>query len=425
MNKRALRDAVSGSWRVIQHTWPLLAIGFLVDAAFLFVFLIALQSYLPETLHKSDAIAGYALATFGLAKLTTQIGGGFVSDRLGARRSMLIGTGLLLVADVSIWPLAHVAPWLILGSGALEGLGSSITWPAIYSAGSARVPEGQKGRFTSLLTLATGGALIAGLGGGGVLNARVSFDAAMAWPVAAVAAAFVLGLALLPGMGATVEAASRALPAPGHFRAIITSRERASFAVLVLAEAAAVGGLTAVFRAYGRDVLGVSLYRQALLLLPAAVAGGALVVPGGAIADRIGARRVMTVGFAATGGCLIALARCSDTAQVLPIAAVAGGGFGLAMPGIAATMMRLAGPDGSRGGVIGWFMTVDGLGHAAGPAAAGVILAAFGASAVLMSAGALFLVVAYVALASRLSDDTRAVIESVPAGSATLIGGRS
>jgi MFS family permease len=425
MNRHALVDAASGSWRVILATWPLLAIGFLVDAAFLFVFLIALQSYLPESLHRSDAIAGYALATFGLAKLTTQIGGGFVSDRLGARRSMLIGTGLLLVADVSIWPLAHTAPWLILVSGAIEGLGSSITWPAIYSAGSARVREAEKGRFTSLLTLATGGALIVGLGGGGVLNAHVSFDAAMAWPIAAVAMAFALGLALLPGMGATVEAASRALPAPGRFGTIITSRERASFAVLVLAEAAAVGALTAVFRAYGRDVLGVSLYRQAFLLLPAAVAGGVLVVPGGAIADRIGARRVMTVGFAATGACLIALARYSAAAQVLPIAAVAGGGFGLAMPGIAATMMRLAGPDGSRGGVIGWFMTVDGLGHAVGPAAAGVILASLGASAVLISAGALFLVVAYVALVSRLSDDTREVIESVPAGSVTLMGGRS
>ncbi len=425
MNKRALFDAASGSWRVIRSTWPLLAIGFLVDAAFLFVFLIALQSYLPESLHKSDAIAGYALATFGLAKLATQVGGGFVSDRLGARRSMLIGTGLLLAADLSIWPLAHSAPWLILLSGAVEGLGSSITWPAIYSAGSARVPDGEMGRFTSLLTLATGAALIFGLGGGAVLNAQVSFDAAMVWPVAAVVAAFMLALALLPGMGATVEASIHALPAPGRFRAIVTSRERASFAVLVLAEAAAVGGLTAVFRAYGRDVLNVSLYRQALLLMPAAVAGGLLVVPGGAIADRFGARRVMTVGFAATGAGLIALARYSDAALVLPIAGVAGGGFGLAMPGIAATMMRLAGPDGSRGGVIGWFMTVDGLGHAVGPAAAGVGLAVVGAGAVLAGAGVLFLVVAYVALVSRLSDDTRAVIEAVPAGSTTLIGGRS
>ena len=30
---------------------PLLAIGFLSDAAFIFIFLIALQSYLPESLH--------------------------------------------------------------------------------------------------------------------------------------------------------------------------------------------------------------------------------------------------------------------------------------------------------------------------------------------------------------------------------------
>lgn len=425
MDVPSLRQAAMESLDVGRRTAPLLVIGLLVDSAFLFVFLIALQSYLPESLHASKAIAGYALATFGLAKLVTQVGSGFVSDRLGTRRAMLIGIALLLAADAATWPLAHVAPWLILLTGAVEGLGSSVTWPAIYTAGAARVEPGEKGRFTALLTLSTGVALILGLGGGGALNYFVSFDVAMIAPIVAVSTSFALALVAPPAL-AVAATDTPALPTPGQFRAIVSSRDRASFAALVLAEATAVGALTAAFRAYGREVLDVSLVKQAMLLAPAALLGGAFVVPGGAIADRIGARRVVGAGFATTGVGLLLLSRWGDASVVVPVATVAGGAFGLAMPSIAATMMHLAGPEGSRGGVIGWFMTVDGLGHAVGPAAAGALLATSGASSVLVVAGALFVLVASIALASRLGDDARAEAAAVPAGvSKSLIGGES
>jgi MFS family permease len=418
------REALAGSLDVVRQAAPLLVIGFLVDAGFLFVFLIALQSYLPESLHTSDAIAGYALAAFGLAKLLTQLGGGFVADRLGTRRALILGTGLLLAADASILPLAHVAPWLIIGAGAVEGLGSSVTWPALYSAGASRVAPDQKGRFTALLTLATGGALVAGLGGGGLLNSFASFNQAMAFPIGAVGMA--MALALLTPLSRS-EAATRAepdIPVPGQIRTIIASPQRTVFALIVLSEAAALGALTAGFRSYGRDVLDVSLARQALLLAPAAAIGGLMVVPGGVLADRLGARRVMAPGFAATGICLLLLSRWSDPAFVMSAAAVAGAGFGLAQPTIAATMMALAGPSNTRGGIIGWFMTMDGFGHAAGPAAAGVLLGLLGAPAVMIAAGVTFLFVSYLALTSRLGESVVIAVHSPAAAYTDLeVGG--
>ena len=77
MSLSSIRESVAGSIGIIRRGWPLFLMAFLVDAAFLFIFLIALQSYLPESLHASPAIAGWALAAFGLAKLLTQIGSGF------------------------------------------------------------------------------------------------------------------------------------------------------------------------------------------------------------------------------------------------------------------------------------------------------------------------------------------------------------
>ena len=101
-----LRD----STQIVRRGMPLLTIAFLADAAFIFLFLIVLQAYLPESLHASAAIAGYALAAFGIAKLLTQVASGVVSDRLGTRPAMILGTALLVTAGAAMWPLAHVAP---------------------------------------------------------------------------------------------------------------------------------------------------------------------------------------------------------------------------------------------------------------------------------------------------------------------------
>jgi MFS family permease len=258
-----------------------------------------------------------------------------------------------------------------------------------------------------------------------MINSIASFNVAMMAPIAAVGLAFALAL-LTPLAAAEASRAEPEIPPPGQFRSIVSSPQRAAFALLVLSEAAALGALTAAFRSYGRDVLDVSLARQALLLAPAAVCGGLLVVPGGALADRFGPRRIMAPGFAATGVCLLLLSRWSDPAFVVTIAAAAGAGFGLAVPAIASTMMMLAGPISTRGGIIGWFMTMDGFGHAVGPAAAGVLLGVFGAPAVMIVAGALFLCVAYIALTSRFGEGAAVEVAAVPAvGPDSIVGGRT
>jgi len=427
MNTSSIRDSVAGSIGIIRRGWPLFLMAFFVDAAFVFIFLIALQSYLPESLHSSPAIAGWALAAFGLAKLLTQIGSGFVTDRLGTRLALIAGTGLLLIADASMLPLAHVAPWLIVGAAAVEGFGSSMTWPAVYSAGDARFEKGEKARFTAILTLATGAALIAGLAGGTVINAYASFNVAMIAPIAAVGTAFALAL-LLPHVRDEGRP-KQSMPRPGEIRAVLGHPQRAAFAAVVLTEAAALGALTAAFRAYGRDVLEVNLLHQALFLAPAAILGGIMVIPGGAIADRFGVKRVMVPGFAVTGVCLLLLSRWTEPAFVIGVAAVAGAAFGMAVPTIAAMMMSLAGSTDNRGGVIGWFMTMDGFGHAAGPALAGVLLAVLGARSVLVATGALFVAVAYIALTSRLGEKmhTEAAESGIAAKtrSESAVGGQS
>lgn len=414
---RELAAAAARSVEIGRRGWTLLATAFLVDTAFLFVFLIAVQSYLPDRLHASAAIAGWALGAFGMAKLATQLASGFIADRVGARRALMLGTGLLLAGDVSFLALAHTSPWLVVCAAAVVGLGSSVTWPALYAAADARFADSEKARFTALLTLASGGALVAGLGGGTLLETTVPFDAAMALPIACVGAACALAL-----LGRDHDDARLVAEAPPpslrDARAIFGERRRVGFALLVLAEAAALGALTASFRAYGRDVLGVSLAREASLLVPAAVLGALLVIPGGALADRIGRARVLAPGFATTAACLAVLSQVTQPALVIVLAGIAGGAFGLALPAIAATMMSLASDSANRGGVIGWFMMMDGIGHATGPVGAAVLIAAFDASAVLLACGGLFAGVAAIAVASQLKAVRTVRIDAVEAQAA-------
>jgi len=398
---RDLAAAVARSADIGLRGWTLLATAFLVDTAFLFVFLIAVQSYLPDRLHASAAIAGWALGAFGLAKLATQLASGFIADRVGARRALVLGTALLFGGDVSFVFLAHAAPWLVVASAAIVGLGSSVTWPALYAAADARFADGEKARFTALLTLASGGALVVGIGGGTLLETSVPFDAAMALPIACVAGACILALLARDYTDAHLVAEAPPLSLRDA-RGIFGERRRVGFALLVLAEAAALGALTASFRAYGRDVLGVSLAREASLLVPAAVLGALLVVPGGALADRVGRARVLAPGSATTAACLALLSQVTHPALVIVFGGIAGGAFGLALPAIAATMMSLAGDSANRGGVIGWFMMMDGIGHAAGPVGAAVLIAAFDASAVLLVCAGLFSGVAAIAFTSQL-----------------------
>ena len=73
MTPRAMVQQVRGMAAIAKRGAPLLAVGFLADASFLMVYLVVLQTYLPESLGASAAIAGWALAAYGLAKLITQV----------------------------------------------------------------------------------------------------------------------------------------------------------------------------------------------------------------------------------------------------------------------------------------------------------------------------------------------------------------
>jgi predicted MFS family arabinose efflux permease len=96
---RRLIEFVSDWLRVVRspRARAYLLITLLVDGAFIFTFLVMIQSYLPEQHGGGASLPGFALAAYGAAKLAAQLFGGRLSVWVGPRRGLLAGLALVFV----------------------------------------------------------------------------------------------------------------------------------------------------------------------------------------------------------------------------------------------------------------------------------------------------------------------------------------
>jgi MFS family permease len=79
----------------------------------------------------NEFLIGAVIAGFAIGRLVFDIPAGFLTDRLGMGRTLILGLGILVAAST----LAGLAPtyWVLLGARVLEGVGSSIYVSAAIS----------------------------------------------------------------------------------------------------------------------------------------------------------------------------------------------------------------------------------------------------------------------------------------------------
>ena len=370
-----------------------------VDVTLVFVFLVAIQTYLPEQHEGSEGLPGYVLAVYGASKLIGQLLAGRVVDRIQGAKALYAGLVLTLIGHSALIPAA-LSPEIALPAAGVYGLGGALIWPALYARAGAAFATQERAKIASGMMVTTGLALVLGLGAGALLPADFPYTAS-------IGIGFVpIGLALVAARAsgetgvrrqgerepvATLAEAARAVLQP----------QRLCFSVLMLLQTTAMGALLAVFRAYGRDTLEVSLREEILLLAPAAAIGGAGVILGGVMAVRLGRMPVMGAGFLLAAVSIWGLATFTEAESVVPLAAAGALGLGLALPSVWALAMDLSRTPGG-GTVLGWFLTMEGLGIAAGPALGGGISETAGVTTVLWMAGGLLLAVSAMAFMPRL-----------------------
>jgi len=325
------------------------------------------------------AALGLLLSLPNLASMVLQTPVGFLVDRFGARRPLVIG---LIVMGGAV-----AAAGVVPGYGALMvfavlmGVGNSVFHPADYAILAARIEPGRLGRAFSLHTFA-------GNLGWAVAPAIVIFLAAWwSWQVAliitglcGVATALVIltqGQELETPGTAQRAAAKGAAPRPaksapgapkqGGLRMLLSAPMLLLFAYMMMSSIAS-GGLngftvTALVELHAADLVTANVALTALL---AASAAG--VLAGGVLADRTQRHDlIISAGFIVAAGVLVIVGLIS-----LPLAAiiVAMTVVGLARGAIQPSrdmMVRNIAPEGQVGMVFGFVTTGMNVGGALAP----------------------------------------------------------
>ena len=326
-----------------------------------------------RNLGASAALVGLIVAAYSITNLFGNLGVGFVLDRWGRNRPIIVGLAITALAVLSYAFIR--SPEQLLVARAIHGIGAAALTPGAFSIIGDRVASDQRGRAMGLA-----GAMIAipamiGPPAAGILrdawgaNAVFYIDSAF---LAVTLIAFVAVTRELPASqrprSARVAAASTdsLLSSPLLWSAFI-----AQFAITV-GVGVLVAHLPLVLENQGESAAragySFAIYAFVSMLVMASPIGGA--------SDRIGRFGPLIVGLLGVAAGLAVLGISAGYGVIVVGMAVFGLGYGLVFPAATAMVAEAAG-RARRGMAFGVFYAVYSLGVAVGSAGSGRLAGIF------------------------------------------------
>ena len=314
------------------------------------------------------ALVGWAISAFALARVVMDIPAGFLADRFGRKRPMILGLVLIILSAIGAG-IAGTYTWLILarvvgGVGSALYMTSATTWVAHVSAGKAR------GRYMSLYT----GLVFAGTAFGPTIGGYTAARFGLSAPFFAYA---VLGLAGLIATLPLKETADASQPARSEMRmkdvlAVLSNRPfmLVNCAVLALFFLR-VGVRSTLVPLYASLNLGLSEERIGVLLTVAAVATAISTFPSGWLSDRVGRKKPMMVCLFLSGVAALLIPLQGSFGELMGIMAFYGLVTGL-QGAIAAWPADVA-PRGKLGTSMGVYRVMGDIGMGLGPITASYV----------------------------------------------------
>ena len=369
----------------------------------------------------SPAEVGLMVSAFSVTSTIGQLGSGFLSSRISARRQMPLGQAVYATGNFLIATTTAAVP--LITFRAMSGLGGGLTIIAerLYIA---RVTVQSRLAFTNGVVSAAGssGSVLGPLLGAllALHDLRVPFFVVGCTATVAGVAAFLFLPAERPAPGGEVSDPATVMPealelvpgveAPATPVEARPSRwEHASplirLAIWNVAFNAAYGSWITTFGPYSKDVLGQPQVFVQLFFAPFGL-GAILLGPILArLADRTGRRRMVGIGTVLVLSNIVALIVGAPVILLYASAALAGGG--LAAAGSAwFALLAVATDSGRRGRSFGLVSALSNLGVVAGASIASTAWSAIGLRAGMVSA-AVFLVLAIASLALVPNDRAR------------------
>jgi MFS family permease len=329
---------------------------------------------------------GFALTVFAVVSGLTQAPIGYLADRIGARKILLIG---LSAGGFALMMLGvHLSYSWLIASAVLLGLANSVYHPADYAILSAHMDEARMGRAFSIHTFA---GFLGGAVAPAIMAALVATTGGYGALIVAGAVGPVVALLLLvvgiPDAGAANRGADGAkTPQPNVVTPAIIVLT--AFFMLLSLSTAGIGnfGVVALMSGYGASFSTANIALTALLGCSAVG-----VLAGGFLADRTHRHGQFAAACFALNAAIVLLIAIFTLPPVPLIAAMATAGF---LGGVIAPsrdmLVRNAAPPGAAGRAFGIVSTGFNIGGIISPLLFGWIMDqdmphwVFGASAVFM-----------------------------------------
>ncbi|MCL6515827.1 MFS transporter [Alicyclobacillus sp.] len=345
---------------------------------------------------------------------------GWVIDHAGPRPAILAG---FTISFGALMALPHVrSVGALIACMAVYGMGATPMWPSVVSAIGMATPAEKRASFMSYMYMFW----LAGAGLGPVIiNLLMGRRDPLAFFILAgvAAAGGLVAFALVRRPAAVRAEPGTALMSPraggpsgddarrdaaGNAGAVAPSRwrtamDRAYWRALwrnvrevaflfpgMFVQTFAVASLVPILSVYARVVLHISGARYSSILVAGGALTVALLIPAGRLVDRFGPRRFLVGGFLVAGALLTIYPWFHTLPLTYATVALLGMCYAFILPAWNSVLDKSIDPD-KKGALWGVFMTVEGLGSAAGPYVGGLVWDVFSPNAPFVVSGGVIL----------------------------------
>ncbi len=362
------------------------------------LFLAVLSAILQQRLHISSVLTlGWLLGLLFGADTLLRSPSGWIVDHLGSMRTSM-GASLVVLGGLLIVSLSSVLSFIAAGV-MLIGAGLAPVWTSVISGVTGRAgPNFQARALSAVFT-----AWLAGGGLGTLLSLyllhRLPLEATLSLLAGAnVSAVLAAALGLWGHMADTkarFQPQDNQAPRKPYLQRVgqALAASRALVPGLFL-QTFILALVLAVMERYATKQLGWATKDVIWLLLGGGGLALLLLHPVARLVDHYGPRPFLCAGFFAAAGPLAAIAFVRQPLQAALLAALLGGAYALILTSWNTLLARAMPPD-RRGGLWGVFTTLEGLGAACGPPAAGLLWEHLSPAAPFLMGGAALLLLAF------------------------------
>lgn len=359
----------------------------------------------------SEADIGFIAAAFTVIGILVSLPAGTLSDVLGRRR-VILAAGFVFASAPFLYLLVQ-APWMLVAVRLYHGLATAIFGPVAMAlvADLFEKGRGQSMGWYSSATLI--GRFLAPLIGGLLLTFG-SYQAVY----------LICGVGGLLALALALRLPERGRPSGGRSLAASLADQRAGLAAVVRSRAILVTSSAEALQYFSFGAIETFLPLYALtrgglpiwqigFIFGAQLLSTTLSKPiMGRRSDETGRRPMIALGLAVSAAATAAFALSASFWSLLLAALVYGLGLAIVTSSTSAFVSEEA-RAGSYGSALGVLSTIMDVGHASGPIAAGLLVAAFGYAPTFLAVAAL-LVVATGAFLALVPDSAGQPTESRP-----------